>query len=98
MAMFSSNFSEIECGKVVMHGKTLHDVRLLLNCIYPPDIHPITGTLYVCTENTVQITMSGGYFECKHELSEFKRKGYRSMIVFILRRVSFYCRYMMHIV
>jgi len=37
MAMFSSSFMEKEEGKVTMHGKSLQDVRLLLNCIYPPN-------------------------------------------------------------
>ncbi|XP_067934191.1 BTB and MATH domain-containing protein 36-like [Watersipora subatra] len=43
MAMFSSCFTETETNKVVMQGKSLEDVRLLLNCIYPPHSTIITA-------------------------------------------------------
>ena len=48
MAMFSNSFVEKEQGKVVMHGKSVDDVRLLLNCIYPPNSHTVNSGYRAC--------------------------------------------------
>lgn len=46
MAMFSSSFVEKEQNKVVLHEKSLEDVRLLLNCIYPPNNHTVDSKFF----------------------------------------------------
>ena len=56
MAMFSNSFVEKEQGKVVMHGKSVDDVRLLLNCIYPPNSHTVNSGYRACNVHRYQHT------------------------------------------
>lgn len=43
MAMFASSFLEAEQGKVNLSGKSVEDIQLLLNILYPPNTHTVTS-------------------------------------------------------